>query len=76
MFGLSSHDAFFVGIAVLWIFSAGVSAMEEPGAASSSFYKWLYKFLKLIAGDLKSRFGQYLPQESPSPSVVPSNPKT
>lgn len=43
---------FLFGFAALWCFSAAVSAMETPGASSSSFYVWLYRFTHLLAANL------------------------
>ncbi len=47
-----SLDKLPVGIAFLWIFSAGVSALDPPNAGSSPWYKWLYQFLHLLAANL------------------------
>ena len=61
MFGLSTYESFILGVAALWVFSAAVSALPEPGATSGKFYAWLYKFLKQISGDLSAQFGKYIP---------------
>jgi hypothetical protein len=47
MFGinLSSTEAFYAGIAVLWVFSAAVGALEPPTDASGPFYKRLRRSL-------------------------------
>ncbi|HEX4039058.1 MAG TPA: hypothetical protein VHX37_13440 [Acidobacteriaceae bacterium] len=62
MFGLTSHQSFLLGLGALWAFSAAVSALDSPDSQSSHFYRWLYKFAKMIAGDLASSvLGKYLP---------------
>ena len=40
------------GIAALWVFSAGVSALAQPDSESSSGYCWLFRFLHLLAANL------------------------
>jgi hypothetical protein len=40
------------GLASLWIFSAAVSAMTQPGDKSSVAYQWLYRFTHLLAANL------------------------
>lgn len=40
------------GLATLWMFSAGVSAMSKPGEKSSVAYQWLYRFTHLLAANL------------------------
>lgn len=67
MFGLSSQDAFILGVGALWVFSAAVGALPSPNAQSSAFYQWLFKFLKVISGDLGSVFGKYIPPTSTTP---------
>ena len=47
-----SLDKLPADIALLWILSAGVSALNPPDAGSSSWYKWLYQFLHLLAANL------------------------
>ena len=61
MFGFTPHETFIAGLAALWIFSAAVSSLPPPTGASGVFYTWAYKFLKIIAGDLGTSFGKYIP---------------
>jgi len=61
MFGLTPDQSFIVGVGSLWVFSAGVGAMEPPGPTSGPFYKWAFKFLKALSGDLGSVFAKYIP---------------
>jgi hypothetical protein len=74
MFGLnlSSQEAFVLGIAALWVFSAAVGALEAPADSSSPFYKWAYRFLKAVAGDLGSVFGKYIPTQGGTQSKLPT----
>jgi len=62
MFGLSANESFALGIVALWVYSAAVGALPEPTEKSGQFYQWAYKFLKIIAGDLSAKFGQYIPK--------------
>ncbi|HVW78502.1 MAG TPA: hypothetical protein VHB45_12875 [Alloacidobacterium sp.] len=50
--------------------------MSEPTATSSPFYTFLYKFLKTLAGDLKSRFGQYIPLDNAASTASATATKT
>ena len=49
---LGSFGKLPAGIALLWIFSAGVSALDPPYAGSNPWYRWLYQFLHLLAANL------------------------
>lgn len=40
------------GLASLWVFSAAVSAMTQPGEKSSIGYQWVYRFTHLLAANL------------------------
>lgn len=53
-----------LGIALLWIFSGFVSAMEPPTTQSGPVYKTIYHFLNIMAGDLSLLFGKYMPKAS------------
>ena len=53
-----------VGMAALWIFSAGVSALATPSAQSSPSYQWLFRFLHLLAANL-DRAGLFEPHGHP-----------
>lgn len=48
---LSSHS-FWIGIGVLWAFSAFVGGMPEPDSASGKGYRWFYGSLHLFAANL------------------------
>lgn len=62
MFHLTPNQSFLLGVSALWMFSAAVSALDAPDAQSGHFYRWLYKFAKMIAGDLASSvLGKYMP---------------
>lgn len=62
MFHLTPNQSFLLGVGALWVFSAAVSALDSPDATSGHFYRWFYKFAKMIAGDLaSSALGKYLP---------------
>lgn len=52
---------FWAAVGIYWIFSAGVSAMPEPGATSGSGYLWLYRFLHTTAGNITTVFGNRIP---------------
>jgi hypothetical protein len=42
---------------VLWgIFSTFVDTMPEPTDSSSTLWKWLYRFLHVLAANLKTAF--------------------
>ena len=62
MFHLTPNQSFLLGVGALWVFSAAVSALDSPDAQSGRFYRWFFKFSKMIAGDLaSSALGKYLP---------------
>jgi hypothetical protein len=44
--------SFWTGALALWLFSAAVSAMDEPHDSDSRFYGWLYRFTHLLAANL------------------------
>lgn len=62
----TSTEWFVAGVAALWIFSAAVAALPVPDTGSGTFYKWAFRFLKIIAGDLSATFGKYLPPQADS----------
>src|SRR5712691_1935984 len=43
---------FWAAVGISWIFSAAVSAIQEPGANGSPGYLWLYRFLHTTAGNI------------------------
>jgi hypothetical protein len=53
----NSPQFFWIGMGVLWIFSAAVSAMDAPRADDSRFYGWLYRFTHFLAANLDRAFG-------------------
>ncbi|HZU09051.1 MAG TPA: hypothetical protein VFA02_04055 [Pseudacidobacterium sp.] len=55
---------FWIGVGVLWIFSAAVSAMDAPRADDSRFYRWLYRFTHLLAANLDRAFGATINQQT------------
>jgi hypothetical protein len=62
MFHLTPNQSFLFGVGALWVFSAAVSALDPPSSESGPFYRWFYKFAKMIAGDLASTaLGKYMP---------------
>jgi hypothetical protein len=73
MFGLTSNEAFILGVAVLWVYSAAVAALPEPVASSTAFYSWAYKFLKAISGDLSAKFGSYIPTSTDAANTLGLN---
>lgn len=48
---LYTHS-FWIGIGVLWAFSALVGGMPQPDTASGKGYRWLYGSLHLFAANL------------------------
>jgi hypothetical protein len=45
-------QSFWTGAGALWLFSAAVSAMDQPQSKDSRFYGWLYRFTHLLAANL------------------------
>jgi hypothetical protein len=50
---------FWIGVGMLWLFSAAVSAMESPQSNDSRFYGWLYRFTHLLAANLDRALGPH-----------------
>lgn len=53
------------GLALLagwYVFSAVVSGMPEPLAASGTGYRWAYASLHALAGDLSTWIGSRIPK--------------
>ena len=49
---LIAQHGFWVGIGVLWAFSALVGGMPQPDQNSGRAYRWLYGSLHLFAANL------------------------
>ena len=41
-----------VTIVSYWVFSAAVGGLEEPDASSSKSYRWFFRFIHILAGNL------------------------
>ncbi|HEY2383284.1 MAG TPA: hypothetical protein VGK48_19075 [Terriglobia bacterium] len=52
---LTQHQ-FGFAVAIYWIFSAAVSSMPEPAPDDAPGYRWLYRFVHSIAGNLTTAF--------------------
>ena len=70
---LLQHPAV-IAIGAFWVFSAFVGGMPDQDESSSLTYKWLYRSLHILSGDLKnavaSRFPGALPTNLPPGSDV------
>ena len=50
------HTYTFIYLALYWVFSAVVGGMPEPTSASAFAYRWTYKSLHLLAGNIGTAF--------------------
>lgn len=70
---ITQHPAVFA-IGAFWAFSAFVGGMPDQADSSSLAYKWLYRSLHILSGDLKNavvaRFPGALPANIPPGSDV------
>jgi hypothetical protein len=62
---LAAHQVA-LGIGLLWVFSAFVSALPAATAKSGPVYTTVYHFLSIISGDLTVLFGKYMPPAAAS----------
>ena len=58
---LIGNPHFWMLVAVYWIFSAGVGALEAPTEKSGSFYRWAFKFLNTMAANVARAFSSKIP---------------
>jgi hypothetical protein len=61
MFEFVLAHQFWSAVVLYWIFSAAVSSMPDPVAATNPAYTWLYRFLHTIAGNLTTAFAGRIP---------------
>lgn len=57
---LQAHP-FWSAVVGYWIFSAAVNALDPPTDKSSEGYKWVYKFLNRLSGNIFNTFGDKIP---------------
>ena len=65
MLDLIAQHQFWLGVALIWIFSAFVSGMPEPHDKSSDGYLWLFRALHSIAGNITTVFSGKIPGLKP-----------
>jgi hypothetical protein len=63
---LGSMPSFWTGAGALWLFSAAVSAMDQPSSKDSRFYGWLYRFTHLLAANLDRALGAASVSQNPT----------
>lgn len=51
-------------VAGYWVFSAIVGGMPEPHDHSKFAYRWLFKSLHILAGNMTTAMARYYPQGS------------
>ena len=61
MFEFVTQHQFWTAVALYWIYSAAVSSMPEPAPNRSPVYRWLYRFVHTLAGNLTTAFGNRIP---------------
>jgi hypothetical protein len=54
MFDIINQHPALCGVVGYWIFSAIVGGMPEPSATAPVGYKWLYRSLHILAGNLSA----------------------
>lgn len=64
-------DPYFWGlVAAYWLVSNAIGALPSPGASSSSFYGWFFKFANGFAANLSRAAAGKIPGvQSPEPEV-------
>ncbi len=58
---LLTDPSFWLLVGLYWIFNAAVGALEAPTTASTARYRYIYRLLHTLAGDLTSAFGNKIP---------------
>jgi hypothetical protein len=58
---LIGNPVFWALIFSYWVFNALVGALWTPDANDGKSYRFIYQFLHLLAGNIKSAFAQYIP---------------
>src|SRR5438105_2799729 len=61
MFEILSEHQFWTAVVIYWMFSAAVSSMPDPSANGSPAYRWFFRFLHSIAGNITTVFGSKIP---------------
>ncbi len=61
MFNLIQDPHFWLLVGLYWIFNAAVGSLATPGDDSSPGYRFAYKFLHTLAGNVTSAFGSKMP---------------
>ena len=52
---------FWTAVVIYWIFSAAVSSMPDPDSTGNPGYRWLFRFLHTLAGNITTAFGNRIP---------------
>jgi hypothetical protein len=58
---------FWSGVVGYWVFSAAVDGLPVPNGSGNA-YKWLYKFLHNVAGNIFTAFGSKIPGVTAPPA--------
>ncbi len=54
-------EQFWLLVGGYWVFSAGVGALESPDEHSGKLYRWAFRFLNTLAGNLSRAFASKIP---------------
>lgn len=52
---------FWALVVAYWLFSAAVGALEAPTEKNGPFYRWAFKFLNTLAGNISRAFSSKIP---------------
>lgn len=64
MVNLITDPHFWLLVGLYWIFNAAVGALEpptEPPTPANARYRFIYKFLHTMAGNMTTAFGNKIP---------------
>ena len=61
MFEFITQHKVWTGVVIYWIFSAAVSSMPDPVPNANAGYRWLFRFLHTIAGNITTAFAGKIP---------------
>src|SRR5262245_31485022 len=56
-----TQHTFWTAVAAYWVFSAAVGALPAPVAGSKFVYRWMYRFLHTLAGNVAIVLGGRIP---------------
>jgi hypothetical protein len=76
MFGIINQHPALCCVGLYWLYSAIVGGMPEPSATAPAGYKWLYRSLHILAGNLSAVMAARYPNLIPTGSPALADPAT